>query len=198
MSRDLILVVCSANVCRSPYAALLLRRGLAERDDIEIASAGTHAHDGEPMCALVAGRMTDRAGRLASGSRTLTADLLEQATLVLTASKDVRADVVKLSPLARDRTFTMVEAAHRGSGFALSDHQDGGSLSDYVEHLDRARATLGAVPVRAHRWGRHSDDGISIEDRHGSRDRLHNKTLDEVEAAVGAIATQLGGIRVRV
>jgi len=46
----MVLMVCTGNVCRSPLAAAILRKKLAERgrDDIEVASAGTSAADGEP------------------------------------------------------------------------------------------------------------------------------------------------------
>jgi len=48
-----ILVICTANICRSPMAAELLRHGLAAEEDpwsrIEVDSAGVAAVDGEPV-----------------------------------------------------------------------------------------------------------------------------------------------------
>ena len=45
-----ILLVCEANVCRSPLAEYLLRKGLsskgADTRGFELSSAGTHAYDG--------------------------------------------------------------------------------------------------------------------------------------------------------
>jgi protein-tyrosine-phosphatase len=45
-----ILLVCTGNTCRSPLAEALLRRALADAgvDEVEVASAGTGAHGGEP------------------------------------------------------------------------------------------------------------------------------------------------------
>lgn len=199
MAESLILVVCTANVCRSRYAELLLRQGLADRTDIVCASAGTQALEGYEICRQVAARRTDSGDSLVGGSRKLTQDLVEEALLVLTASKDVRAEVVRLSPAARDRTFTLVEAAHRGTRFGLDGTQGRGTLADYLEHLDRARAELGSPAMPKRRWGRRSDhDALSIEDRHGSRDCAHNKMLDEIEAPVRAIVEQLSRVRPKV
>ncbi|MCU1593365.1 MAG: protein tyrosine phosphatase, partial [Frankiales bacterium] len=49
-----ILHVCTGNICRSPMAEQLMRRGLEERlgegsTAFEVASAGTWGHEGAPM-----------------------------------------------------------------------------------------------------------------------------------------------------
>ena len=46
-----LLTVCTGNICRSPYAAVLLREGLdwARPGAFEVTSAGTHALVGRPM-----------------------------------------------------------------------------------------------------------------------------------------------------
>ena len=43
-----ILIVCTANICRSPVVEVLLKARLAERnlDDWQVSSAGTWAYDG--------------------------------------------------------------------------------------------------------------------------------------------------------
>jgi protein-tyrosine phosphatase len=38
-----VIAICSGNVCRSPFLELLLGRALADRGDLEVASAGTIA-----------------------------------------------------------------------------------------------------------------------------------------------------------
>ena len=46
-----VTMVCTGNICRSPYAAVLLRQGLAwaRPGAFEVTSAGTHALVGRPM-----------------------------------------------------------------------------------------------------------------------------------------------------
>ena len=98
MSFD-ILVVCTGNICRSPLAGLLLRRGLDDRlgavaHGFEVASAGTWGLENHPMddaTLAVASCM----GLDGSGfrSRRLTEDHLAVPDLVLTATREHRTAV---------------------------------------------------------------------------------------------------------
>ena len=47
-----LVFVCTANVCRSPLAERVVRARLADRG--WLASAGTRATDGQPMCGVSA------------------------------------------------------------------------------------------------------------------------------------------------
>ncbi|TFB71830.1 hypothetical protein E3O06_11235 [Cryobacterium glaciale] len=123
-----ILIVCTGNICRSPLAEQVLRaRLLAAGSGVTVASAGTQA--------VVGGAMTPEAAALAlklgSAStvhtpRQLTADMLAQADLVLTATRDHRRDVVTLFPKATRYTFTLnqfarlVDAAAESAALAAS------------------------------------------------------------------------------
>jgi protein-tyrosine phosphatase len=106
-----ILVVCTANICRSPSVQRLLVDALAEDAacaGIEVRSAGTLAIAGAPGCTLapaLAGRAEDHR------STPLTADLVDWADLILTAARDHRSAVVTMVPAARTRTFTVRQAA---------------------------------------------------------------------------------------
>src|SRR5438067_12160437 len=81
-----ILLVCTGNICRSPLAAALLDRALAQRgiDGIEVGSAGTGAWDGAPVSegAYLVGleRGLDLS---AHRTRLLTRELVEAAELLL-------------------------------------------------------------------------------------------------------------------
>ncbi|QNA91716.1 MULTISPECIES: hypothetical protein [unclassified Microbacterium] len=201
MSGESILVVCAANVCRSPLAELALRRGLGADSSIAVSSAGVRANPGDPICAMVASRHDDEAWQTqarAHRAREVTVELIEQSSIVLTASRDIRGELVRLAPRSRDWMFTLKEAAHLGSGFSSSAPD---RVAEYVAHLDRARSR--AVPlatttgvkgrVRHLFGGRATADPSSIADRHGSRG--HGETIAEVEAAVAGILAQLGGHR---
>lgn len=201
MTEESILVVCAANVCRSPLAELTLRRGLGPDASITVSSAGVRANDGDEICTLVASLHEDEEWQTqaqAHRAREVTAELIEQSSIVLAASRDIRGELVRLAPRSRDWMFTIKEAAHLGAGFS-SNASD--RVVEYVAHLDRARSR--AVPltapgdvgsrVRRLLHGRGSGDPTSIADRHGSRG--HRETITEVEAAVGAILGQLSGHR---
>ncbi|WAA66707.1 hypothetical protein [Microbacterium oxydans] len=201
MTGEKILVVCAANVCRSPLAELALRRGLGADSTIQVDSAGIRATAGDPICTLVASVHEDeewRAQAQTHRAKPVTLELLEQSSIVLAASRDIRGDLVRLAPRSRDWMFTIKEAAHLGAGFSSSAPD---RVAEYVAHLDRARSR--AVPLvgsdsagdrfRRLLGIRDSGDPASIADRHGSRG--HRDTISEVEAAVATILAQLGGQR---
>jgi protein-tyrosine phosphatase len=111
MSAGLILVVCTGNVCRSPYIERLLTAELADCG-IEVASAGTHALVGEPMDEG-SQRLLDRVGLSADGfvARQLTPEMAQSADLVLAATREHRSRVVRMAPRALRRTHAIADFA---------------------------------------------------------------------------------------
>jgi len=109
-----LLYVCVGNVCRSVLAERLTRHELGELHPARfcVASAGTRGLDRAPMHPyterLLAERAADTSGFAA---RRLTATLVDQADLVLTATVRERDDVLALAPAAIRRTFTIKEFA---------------------------------------------------------------------------------------
>jgi protein-tyrosine phosphatase len=201
MTDEKILVVCAANVCRSPLAELALRRGLGADSPLSVSSAGVRANAGDPICSMVASLHDDeewQSQARAHQARPVTVEQIEQASIVLTASRDIRGELVRLAPRSRDWMFTIKEAAHLGEGFSSSAPD---RVVEYVAHLDRARSRAvpltppGGVGTRLRHLfgGRTSVDPTSIADRHGSRGHL--ETVAEVEASVATIVAQLGGHR---
>lgn len=109
-----VLTVCTGNICRSPYAAALLRDGLqwARPGAFEVSSAGTHAVVGRAMDPeshrlLEAHRVDDSAFR----ARMLTARVLREQDLVLVMTGQHRAHVLDEEPAAHRRTVGLVDLA---------------------------------------------------------------------------------------
>lgn len=110
-----ILIVCYANLCRSPMAQVMLASRLREtfgprsNDAWHVSSAGTRAvEDGMIMHADGYQALTEL-GYLdrGDGARQLTPTIIEQSDLILTAEREHRSVVVRLSPSAVQRTFTL-------------------------------------------------------------------------------------------
>lgn len=109
-----VLTVCTGNICRSPYAAALLRSGLdwARPGAFEVTSAGTHALVGRPMDPAAARLLEER--RVPSGgfrARLLSHRVVEPQDVVLVMSGQHRALVVDESPSAHRRVLGLRDLA---------------------------------------------------------------------------------------
>ena len=180
-----ILVVCTANVCRSPLAERVLLRELAGTD-VVVTSAGTHAEPGDPMCPGSAGWLG--VDPTTHAARELDRDLLRDADLVLAADRTHRGACARLAPDCRPRLFTVRQAAGLASYVAactadgrLPDgapplpESPGERLRWLVGEMDAARGLLPARPEEA-------DD---IADRHGPAP--HADVFAEVDEATTEI-----------
>ncbi|GAA5033955.1 low molecular weight phosphatase family protein [Microbacterium fluvii] len=109
-----ILIVCTANRARSVLAEFALREALRVRgvDSIAVESAGTWAVHGTPPMRHAIEVLGEQTAEQAAAfrSRPLTAELIENAGLVLCAERAHRPDVVRLVPRAHRRTFTILQA----------------------------------------------------------------------------------------
>jgi protein-tyrosine phosphatase len=101
-----ILVVCTANVARSPLAQVMLGASL----DVEVDSAGTQAREGDTAAVrsqeLAAARGLDLA---CHRSKPLRPEAIEAADLVITMAADHRDHCEILVPDAGPKVFTLRE-----------------------------------------------------------------------------------------
>jgi protein-tyrosine phosphatase len=169
-----VLVVCTANVCRSPLAARLL----GEMLEVPVFSAGSRARFGDPACPVASPGLVHRSVPLES-------EHVRAASLVLGASREHRSAAVALVPSAQTRSFTVLQAARLASWLRTEGVVAPASLDPaerlmwWVEELDAAR---GDAPR-----GEASDD--DLPDPHQSPAR-HENVLPRLTAAVRT----LGGI----
>lgn len=109
-----LLLVCTGNICRSPFMEHYLRAPLGARSGgaaVNLSSAGTHALAGYPVDPPMAARLA-ALGLSADGfrARQLTRPMVQAADLVLTADRGHRAAVLELEPGAHRRVFTLRQA----------------------------------------------------------------------------------------
>ena len=170
-----VLLVCTANICRSPAAARLLAGRLGS--SIEFVSRGTRSVPGAGMCEVSASWVLMNGGDTAGGhaSRPLELADIKASTLILTASQRHRAKVIELRPSAQVRTFTLAQAARiaqwRTSVGAAppADADRPDRLLWLVEELDAHRGSAPRpVPDSAddlpdpHHGGNHADVFTSL------------------------------------
>jgi len=205
-----ILTVCTANICRSPATAVLLQWALGPLPlDVEITSAGTMADDGRPACDLSAALVGQYAathgvqGRTdGHRSRRVTRADLEHADLILALDRSHRAELAKLHPGSRPRTFTLRQAA--AAAAAVTDSLARGELPPqappipdgagqrftwWIEELDAARAYTVGEPAPVSRAP--VIDPLDVPDPHVVGYQYHPVAMDLITAAVQALADSL-------
>jgi protein-tyrosine-phosphatase/glycopeptide antibiotics resistance protein len=117
----ILLVVCTANVCRSPAAEILLNRafqGAGYSGVVRAVSAGVEARPGERMCEQGGSRLGD--GTAAHEARRLTVADLQSASIVLALDRSHRSACARLDPGCRPRLFTLRQAALLADGVRAS------------------------------------------------------------------------------
>lgn len=134
-----VLTVCTGNICRSPFAEVILRDELG-RKGVTAASAGVKALVDQPMTPEAAalahayGVPEDLIG--AHRARWLDESRLRTPALVLAMTREHRRAVVELAPAATRRTFTVRELARLAAH--VSD-DDARSVADAAGSDPRAR-----------------------------------------------------------
>jgi protein-tyrosine phosphatase len=108
-----ILVVCSGNICRSPVAEGLLRRGVQRRFGVEapeVSSAGTIGLEGSPATRESVQAASERGVDIAEHrARRLSDEMVQRADLVVCMAGEHRAAIAQRVPSSIDRTFTLKE-----------------------------------------------------------------------------------------
>jgi protein-tyrosine phosphatase len=161
-----ILVVCTANICRSPMAEAFLRVSLAERSSpLTVASAG-FLEDGrrvDPHSAqAAAGFGLDISGHL---SARMTMEQLEAAKLILVMTTEHRRKVVGFRTAFYAKTFTFQEFVHRSIKLDSALRSEGFAHWFPQLHGDRTGRELLS-----------DDDRISVADPYGKGASAHGVT----------------------
>ena len=183
----MILFVCEGNVCRSPVAEAALRSHLAGLVNPPlIGSAGTRALVGASADAGTVA-VAAKAGIDLSGhrARQLDRELAASATVLLTASRRIRSDVVSLHPPAIQYVFTLRQLARILDGFdppaAVPDAEQ--RLADVRAYAVQHRGLRAVADPSA-------DD---VVDPYRRASKVHEESIAQILPAVAVLARALGG-----
>jgi protein-tyrosine phosphatase len=178
-----ILIVCTANVCRSPVAAALLQRALdattAPGDPAwAVRSAGTSSIrvplDANTVAAAAEAGLTvgDHVPRPVD--RSIVAR--DGADLVLTMSRAHLREVVALDPASWPRSFTLKELVRRASEVAPA--AAGEPLGAWLGRLAVGRRAAAMIKP---------DPDDDVEDPYGLPHRAHRAMVEELSGLVDVL-----------
>lgn len=150
----------------------------AERGRVVIGSAGTHGLTGRGMDEYAAGQLIALGGD-PSGfqARRVDANLMLAADLVLTMTRDVRAEVLKEQPRAMKRTFTLLEFSHLCRE-AIGQDAEIFTMEDLMAFAVRNRSAVAGLPQ-------------DIEDPIGRSVEVHHAVAETIAAHVRVVAALL-------
>lgn len=184
-----ILVVCTGNVCRSPYIERRLR---AELPDIglRVESAGTGALVGSDMDPRVAQRLA-QAGISSEGfaGRQLTPDIARAADLILAASREHRSEVVRLEPSVLRRTYALADFSD------LAEHLLEASQNELVPTATSNPTNLSELSVAAARARgevrARTKEEAEIVDPYRAPDKVLERMFEQVEQLLPPVVAVL-------
>ena len=179
-----VLMVCTANLCRSPMAQYLFMQAAEQRSAagrLEVSSAGTQAAIGVALHPLAAAALSEKSvPHEHFRSRQLTSGVIGAADLILTATADHRRQVAELVPSAVRRTFTLLQFARLATVMPPADPTD---LVAYLDaHVPFARSQAGPG---------NSPTGDDIADPVGGKLAAFRRCIGEIGKAVDVIADRL-------
>lgn len=196
-----LVLVCTANVCRSPLAERVLAARLAERGwlgGVPVRSAGVRAADGQPMCEVSATRLQPgeppAAGHVA---RRATREIVETAGLVLVMEREQRGEIARLAPGSQSKVFTLREVGPLAELAALRIEEGAArprSLAELARllHSVRGSRTWTPQPEQKRRpWWRKAEepaDPLTIVDGHGGPEPVHVAAATDVRATAIGVA----------
>jgi protein-tyrosine phosphatase len=173
-----VLFVCTANTGRSALADALLRHQLRERAvAATVRSAGHRTEGGEPVSELVEQAARAHGGQLSGyRSRTLTADLLEDADVVLAMAGEHRDAAARLLPTVAGRTFLLRDLLRRTRATGRR-HRD--------EPVSTYLSRLGAAPAAE------TEDGLEVADPYGQPLEVLTATAAELDSLLRELVNAL-------
>lgn len=182
-----ILIVCTGNVCRSPYVERLLRARLRETG-ITVTSAGTGALAGSDMDPEVAKRLAVTGGDAENFSaRQLTEDLTNEADLILCATRQHRSQVVQMNPRVLRRTYALADFSDLAASLIHTNIPRRAGAGTYVSTVAAAaeQARAGVQP--------RTRTAAAIVDPIGQPKKVFDQMFVEVERLLPPIVAVLTG-----
>ena len=192
-----VLIVCTANECRSVHAReVFLKMPLSAKWNI--ATAGTQALAGSARCDHVVESRSSKAHK----SSALTAAAINKADVTLAFEYEQRARCVEKSPASRSKVFLLSEIAAlsdlvcrtlRNGGVDAESEFTAVYPKNFKSLTAKQKLTWAIQEIDAAR-GYVTLDDVEIADAHGSDAQPHEVILPKIEEVIQAFLTNLNDI----
>lgn len=176
-----LLMMCTANQCRSPMAEAIAAAQLAERGvDAVVASCGVLPGGVPPSAGAV--RAMKRRGLDISThlSHQLDSVTLDAADLIITMERRHLTTIAELSVVAVERGFTLVELDDLAATVGV--RPPGCTTGEWIERINRMRHPSSVLAF---------DTDADIEDPMGGPSRAYRRTADLIEHRLSSVVDHL-------
>ena len=172
-----LVVVCTANLSRSPMAAALLAAALGPA--AHVSSAGVEATPGRPAAPDAVRAMADRGLDIVDHrSRPLDPATIAATDVVLTMTRAHARDVAVAHAGSFGRTFTLKELVRRAGPVGV--RAPGRPLADWLDEVGRGRRVADLVG---------DDPADDVADPYRHPFAAYERTATELAAAIDAFAS---------
>lgn len=172
-----LLVVCTANQCRSPMGEALARNLLEQRSvDCEVVSSGVLPGGATASRGAISAMRRRGLDLSAHRSHQLDRDTVEAADLIITMERAHIASVAELSLAAVGRTFTLVELADLAS--VAGPRADGVAVVDWIAAANRMRHPSAVMAV---------GEGDDVQDPMGGPSRAYRRAAEQIDALLTSV-----------
>lgn len=181
-----MLIVCTGNVCRSPYIERRLRAALVGFD-VHVSSAGSAALVGQPM-SPGSDRLLAESGIAHEDfvARQLSARLVEDADVIIGAGRDHIGAAARLSPRALQRGLALLDLADLLADADLASIRPASGRERGEQITQLARSHRPEIPAR-------SADNATIMDPYGRGEGAYRQMADQIEQALPVLVAALCG-----